>query len=157
MPQRNHFSYNIADHYALRTPLLSYAVYKKVLNKVALNPQEFTLLLTNNVYREALYLASPIVYGQLIKWELGNLTDSLKVARLHQTLLKYAIRISTRCTPFGLFAACAAGSFKEETKITLKNTKDFNRVTRFDTTFLKPACAGFSTRICFARASALLP
>lgn len=136
VPQKNYFSYNLADHYALRTPLLSYAVYKKVLNKVALNTQDFTLLLSNTVFREALYLASPIVYAQLIKWELGDLKDSLKIARLQQTLLKYAIRISTICTPFGLFAACAAGSFNKETSIILHNNKDFNRVTRFDTTFL---------------------
>jgi hypothetical protein len=136
VPEKNQFSYKVADHYALRTPLLSYSACKKFVNKVALNPQDYVDMVSDRLFREALYLASPVVYAQLVKWEQSILTDTLKIERLMQTLFKYAIRISTRCTPFGLFAACAAGSFKEETAILLENTKDFNRITRFDTTFL---------------------
>jgi hypothetical protein len=93
-------------------------------------------LLQNDVLREAIYLASPELEAQLQKWEEGILTDQKKIDRLQSSLLKYASRISTRCTPFGLFASCAAGTFDEETEMQFHKEESHTRSTRFDMSFL---------------------
>lgn len=92
-------------------------------------------LLQNNVLREAIYLASPELEAQLQKWGEGTLTDEKKIDRLRSSLLKYASRISSRCTPFGLFASCASGVLAEETKTVFKK-ESHTRSTRFDMSFL---------------------
>lgn len=59
--------------------------------------------------REAVLLASPVLGAQVEKLLSSSATDTpvKKRKRLHKALLKYAIRLSTRCTPFGLFAGVA--------------------------------------------------
>uniref|UniRef100_UPI0035CAFE36 lantibiotic dehydratase n=1 Tax=uncultured Mycobacterium sp. TaxID=171292 RepID=UPI0035CAFE36 len=59
--------------------------------------------------REALLLASPVLGAQVDKLlsSSGADTPIKKRKRLHKALLKYALRFSTRCTPFGMFAGVA--------------------------------------------------
>jgi len=59
--------------------------------------------------REAVLLASPVLAGQVDKLlsSSGAETSVKKRKRLHKGLLKYALRLSTRCTPFGMFAGVA--------------------------------------------------
>ena len=52
--------------------------------------------------RQTLYLASPSLYQVLISWLATPTTLPPPAAQL--ALLKYSIRMSTRATPFGLFA-----------------------------------------------------
>ncbi|WP_319447288.1 MULTISPECIES: lantibiotic dehydratase [unclassified Mycobacterium] len=58
---------------------------------------------------EAVLLASPVLAGQIEKLlsSSGAETPLKKRKRLHKGLLKYALRLSTRCTPFGMFAGVA--------------------------------------------------
>ncbi|WP_298954147.1 lantibiotic dehydratase family protein [uncultured Nonlabens sp.] len=136
MTQKHKNSYDILDHFALRTPLLSLDFYKRVLNKEALSNNDFQNVLENSLLREGIYLASPELYAQILKWEKGFIKDPKKIERLQYAVLKYATRITTRCTPFGLFATCSAGSFTDETAVQLHHQQDYKRYTRFDTTFL---------------------
>ncbi|MGV0836707.1 lantibiotic dehydratase [Mycolicibacterium thermoresistibile] len=60
--------------------------------------------------REAVLLASPVLATQVDKLLLSDAPDETplrKRKRLHKGLLKYALRMSTRCTPFGMFAGVA--------------------------------------------------
>jgi hypothetical protein len=59
--------------------------------------------------REAVLLASPVLAAQVDKLlsPSGAETPRKKRKRLHKGLLKYALRLSTRCTPFGMFAGVA--------------------------------------------------
>ncbi|ODQ88727.1 hypothetical protein BHQ18_17865 [Mycolicibacterium flavescens] len=59
--------------------------------------------------REAVLLASPVLAAQVRKLLSSTGTDTpvKKRRRLHKGLLKYALRLSTRCTPFGMFAGVA--------------------------------------------------
>lgn len=136
MTQKHIKTYSILDQFALRTPLFPLDFYKKVLHEKDVTSSDFQNLLKNPILKESIYLASPELYSQIIKWEKGYLKDAKKVERLHFAILKYFTRITTRCTPFGLFASCTSGSFTEATAITLKESSLYNRVTRFDTTFL---------------------
>ena len=128
--------YQLFNNYYLRTPLFSFNTYKKCINKDKLDANDFKDVLNSTIFREAIFLASPELHHQIIKWENGALTDKQKIEKLHFSILKYSMRISSRCTPFGLFASCNVGAFGLETTIQPHNNKECNRRTRFDTTFL---------------------
>ncbi|WP_163692890.1 MULTISPECIES: lantibiotic dehydratase [Mycolicibacterium] len=59
--------------------------------------------------REAVQLASPSLVAQIEKLLATPDADAplKRRKRLHRGLLKYALRMSTRCTPFGVFAGVA--------------------------------------------------
>jgi hypothetical protein len=128
--------YEAFTNFCLRTPLFPFSFYENITKKPHLSHDDFMALLQNDVLREAIYLASPELEAQLQKWEEGILTDQKKIDRLQSSLLKYASRISTRCTPFGLFASCASGTFADETKIQFNKEESHTRSTRFDMSFL---------------------
>ncbi len=134
MKEKN--SYQIFNNYCLRTPLFSFSNYLKLIGKSEILEEDFKQILINPVFREALFLASPELLTQVKKWEVGELKNAQKIERLQITILKYYTRISTRCTPFGLFASCGIGSFNRETNIKIEDVENYKRITRFDTTFL---------------------
>jgi hypothetical protein len=108
----------------------------ELTQETKISPSKFQDLLANVVLREAVYLASPELEHQLQKWLEGSLTDTKKIVRLQSSLLKYASRISSRCTPFGLFASCVTGQLEEDTQIEFSKVQSHTRATRFDMSFL---------------------
>lgn len=99
----------------------------------SLEDEPFEAKIQNQQVREAIYIASPVLYSELQKYVAGTITDVNEKQRIESSLYRYINRMSTRCTPFGLFAGCAIGSIDEETRIILK---DYNRCTRLDMYFL---------------------
>jgi thiopeptide-type bacteriocin biosynthesis protein len=55
--------------------------------------------------QHALFIASPVLHHQLIKALKGEPQD----AKFVTSILKYYIRLTTRCTPYGLFAGLHTG------------------------------------------------
>ena len=86
--------------------------------------------------KEAIYLASPNLYNEMLKWESGKMTDSKEVEKLQASLYKYFSRMSTRCTPFGLFAGCGTLQVGDKNQIELGNRNEFKRNTRLDMFYL---------------------
>lgn len=72
-------------------------------------PDAIARLWKSPALREAVMLASPVLAAELAKLRVTAGTDTplKKRKRLHKGLLKYALRMSTRCTPFGMFAGVA--------------------------------------------------
>ncbi|UTD15655.1 hypothetical protein HER15_09315 [Tenacibaculum mesophilum] len=136
MAQKKKIPYQIFDSYCLRTPLFSLSDYKSLIEREGVLETDVRNLLQNKIFREALFLASPELVVQIQKWENQEILDKKKKENLELTILKYYTRITTRCTPFGLFASCSQGSFSDETSIQLAAIEDYKRITRFDTTFL---------------------
>lgn len=136
MHQKHSHIYKIIDVYGLRTPLLSLDFGNIFSKKKVLTNSDFKRLIKHPILKEGIYLASPELYKQLLKWEKGFLKDPNKIERLQFSILKYATRITTRCTPFGLFASCSSGSFGENTRVSLEDQSNYKRCTRLDTTFL---------------------
>ncbi|GFD75509.1 hypothetical protein KUL113_49290 [Tenacibaculum sp. KUL113] len=136
MAQKKKIPYQIFDSYCLRTPLFSLSDYKSLIERKGVLETDFRNLLQNKIFREALFLASPELVVQIQKWENQEILDKKKKESLELTILKYFTRITTRCTPFGLFASCSQGSFSDKTSIQLAAIEDYKRITRFDTTFL---------------------
>ena len=85
----------------------------------------------DKLFKEALYLASPELYAELEKAILqGVISEPLRYS-----LLKYVLRISSRCTPFGLFAGCSVGKFGDKTLIEIAPVDSYERQTRLDMNF----------------------
>lgn len=125
--------YQILDDYCLRTPMFSLSFYKSIFKN---SIPDFKLILSNPVFREALFLASPELFSQVLKWEKEEIKDNEQINKLKISILKYCIRISTRCTPFGMFAFCSYGKFNEKSNIELNSINQIKRITKFDTIFL---------------------
>ncbi|WP_242401391.1 lantibiotic dehydratase [Brevibacillus laterosporus] len=104
----------------LRLPLYPIECF----NKLNLTNDFFAIIrkyAQDEMVREAILVSSPSLYEAL-----PNLNGELTTRKTKQTLssfLRYALRMSTRATPFGLFAGIALGSMEEQTNISIKNTQ----------------------------------
>ena len=84
------------------------------------------------IVQEALYAGSPDLHEKMLLW-LENKSDSPeKKEKLELSLVKYMIRMCTRCTPYGLFASCTVGNFSETTEIVLADKNSLQRHGRLD-------------------------
>lgn len=93
------------------------------------------ILREDKKFIEALYLASPTLYQECIKWLEGTYIDAKRNEKLLYTLVKYYCRMSSRCTPFGLFAGCSVtnwGPVNYESKL----DATYQRHTRLDMQYL---------------------
>lgn len=120
--------YYFFDKFILRTPYLSFNIISD------LDTNKIIELCKSSDISEAIYLASPELHKEMIKF-LDN-SDKSSNERLVFTLLKYLIRMGTRCTPFGLFAGCSIGAISNITDIKLNNSNQYKRVSRLDMNYL---------------------
>ncbi len=116
------------NSYLIRTPLLSNSEVSNLTYK------ELIELCKKDHVSEAIYIASPELHNEMQKMINGfSVKDKDK---LTHTLLKYLLRMSNRCTPFGLFSGCAIGEFSNENNIEIDSIEKHKRLTRLDMNFL---------------------
>ncbi|NYI50019.1 lantibiotic dehydratase [Macellibacteroides fermentans] len=96
--------YRPFDTFVFRTPL--FPINK--LNDILSNETLFGDLIKDLIFHEAIFLASPVLYKETLKYLNNNLNDK-DAKRLLNSLTKYIERMFVRCTPFGIFAACGVG------------------------------------------------
>lgn len=82
--------------------------------------------------QEALFIASPDLYAALPEW--ASDPDGRKGRRAEQALARYFARMTTRPTPFGLFAMYAVGAIGPETRLRLADRCE--RAIRVDMEYL---------------------
>ncbi|WP_281234881.1 lantibiotic dehydratase family protein [Flavobacterium gelatinilyticum] len=124
----------------IRTPAYPIDFYKNLTNDLSTEPDKLKELLKNPQLNEALYLASSELFSEIQKWQTEKNFSIDKSEKISFAVLKYLIRMSTRCTPFGLFASCGYGRLSNHTKINIEdytaNLSDkkypFYRKTRLD-------------------------
>ena len=93
----------------LRSPLFPYEVllnaYSKKPNDNSFQTELIAFFEKNELAKKALYVGSPSLYREFTAFiEVSGKVDRKKERKLTDSLLKYLIRMTTRCTPFGLFA-----------------------------------------------------
>lgn len=104
-------AYSFHPALLLRTPALPLAG--------PLNPDQVGEWLANPQFMEALYLASPALHDECRKWQQGEVPEAKKADKLLATLARYHGRMSSRCTPFGLFAGCSVVAWGAENRVCL--------------------------------------
>lgn len=141
MPQ---FPYNFFGSFVIRTPLFSYTEFQNIFSDEKTGEKKFQEIWENETFKEAIYLASPYLYEEINQWLLGANLSSKQYQKLKNTFLKYYTRMSTRCTPFGLFSGVGLGKFihetsnqlSQETKNEQRKTDNYLRDTKLDMHFL---------------------
>jgi hypothetical protein len=127
--------YEIFSNFILRTPIYSITRYKSFTSGKCVSDKQIKELYNDPIFVEAIYLASPSLYQEFKKWVNNDIAPE-KVEKLKLSILKYFSRMSSRCTPYGLFAGCSVGSFSNESNIILKKADKHERHTRLDMNFL---------------------
>lgn len=105
----------------------------EVMNKALSEEEYFKNIVNSDAFKEAIFFASPVLYEELTKYIKDGLKDKDKKS-LKNSLVRYLSRMSTRCTPFALFASCAVGTINDETEIKLSD--NFDTFVRFDMLYL---------------------
>ena len=116
------FPFDFSDKVIVRTPSMPFIP--------ALDRKEVQQLCAKPFVQEALYLASPSFYDQVQKYQEGAPLSAKDETKLHTKLYKYLVRMSTRSTPFGLFAGCSVARWGHHTNFVLDN--HLKRKTRLD-------------------------
>jgi lantibiotic biosynthesis protein len=118
----------------LRTPLLNFEFIEEYFQKKNLSYEFFDDLKKNNIVKQALFLASPSFSEELYNnYEKSSLEYKKS---MNITLIKYLLRMTTRCTPFGLFAGFTLCSFGDKSDIRLESINNYKIHTRFDMNYL---------------------
>ena len=92
------------------------------------------LLFEDKVFKEGIYLASPELYTYWKRMVHGTYPED-KVEDLMYSILKYYIRASTNCVPFGLFASYSIQDINSNTEQKVSSAS-FERFTNIDSTFV---------------------
>jgi lantibiotic biosynthesis protein len=130
------YLYDIDQTFVVRTPLLPFNFFMQLLNDEKGFKENLNTLILRCEISEALFLASPELYEQLYKWLNGSEVDEDKKDRFFQSLYKYLSRMSSRSTPFGLFAGCGIGKVGVDTEVRLCHYMEHKRHTRLDMSYL---------------------
>lgn len=136
------FPYQFFDEYVVRSPLFSLKDFIEKTDRDEIPDEVLREICTDPVFQEAVYLASPYLHGEILKWlnSEGKLS-SRQHEKLKNTILKYYSRMSTRCTPFGLFSGVGLGIFTTDISTSISNspqpiTNNQIRDTKLDMHFL---------------------
>ncbi|GAA4383640.1 lantibiotic dehydratase [Hymenobacter koreensis] len=119
----------------VRVPLYSLDYYQHFF---ADDQAALATLVRDETFLSGLYLASPQLYYAVRSLKPGELLEDNKKARkLRLTLAKYVNRLSTRCTPFGLFAGCAVVDVQAgDSALELAAPEQYQQHTRLDSQYL---------------------
>jgi hypothetical protein len=103
----------MSGRFILRTPLLKLEQLPII--------EEIISVFSNAILREALYIASPDLYNELLKIEKNEIKNKTEISKIKKSLFKYYTRLCTRATPFGMFAGICVGQFENSTLIKFKD------------------------------------
>jgi thiopeptide-type bacteriocin biosynthesis protein len=106
------------DFFVLRRPVFSvdslHSRYQLLRDNPAALPDILRDWFSSPLQQQALETASPQLFARVQRWLAGeSLSDEAKIIN---TLHKYLIRMTSRSTPYGLFAGCTIGSIGSTTQ-----------------------------------------
>lgn len=130
---KNYQPFNI---FVLRTPLLPLNFLKEFLSTNVINETALKEICKQKEVQEAIFLASPNLYTKISKWLNGELKDKKETERLQYSTYKYFSRMSSRSTPFGLFAGITVGQIGDNNNFNIPLLKEYRRYTRLDMNYL---------------------
>ena len=128
--------YRPFDTFVLRTPFFPYSFFDRLRTGSAIEQEFFWRTCLRPEVQEAIRIASPDLYADLDRRLGRDEADPKKIERLRQSMLRYLLRMSTRSTPFGLFAGFSTGHIGQSTEIELVPAEKYGRHTRLDMNYL---------------------
>ncbi|MDR0364072.1 MAG: lantibiotic dehydratase family protein [Bacteroidales bacterium] len=129
-------SYIPFSSFTFRTPFYSFQEFQENIKRLEQNEDYWNEFLQNLCLQEAIFLGSPILYEEIQKYLSGKLSVEKEIEKMKMAVLRYYTRMSTRCTPFGLFAGFSMGQFDEISEIELSDSSQYSRYTRLDMNYL---------------------
>lgn len=123
--------YRNFNKYVLRAPLFSLNYFLNLTSDNDVSDADLFKEFNNPVIREAIFLASPVLYTQIEKWCSNKIKSEKEELKIKISFLKYLSRISSRPTPFGIFAGTCIGNISNSNSIIL-DSKNNSRKTRLD-------------------------
>jgi len=109
--------------FVFRTPCVSFPHFAKTLARLEADESHWQDFLQDPSLQEAIFLGSPVLYDEIQKFLNGALVVPKEVNKLKMSVLRYYTRMSTRCTPFGLFAGFSLGQLGEASEMELVEAK----------------------------------
>lgn len=101
--------------FLLRAPFWSIEKWAQILNESNWVEAIFQLYDSDEAFQEAVAVASPNLDREINKGE------KKRTEKIAYSLLKYAIRMSSRTTPFGLFSFISLGKWGEVTEVEINS------------------------------------
>ncbi len=133
--EKNYNPYSAFSNFVLRTPIFPLSFYRELTKNPLITKKKLFKLFHNNEIKESIFIASPVLYLELDKC-FKNVLNPEREKKAMFSFLKYLVRMSSRCTPFGLFSGCSLGIFSEETNINIREIDNYKRFTRPDMNYL---------------------
>ncbi|NLR78318.1 lantibiotic dehydratase [Chitinophaga eiseniae] len=133
------------NFYVVRTPLLPVNTIQQLSHIT--NATLSTVIkdiFQDACLQEAIYIASPELYQEWQKWQHGTGVSEKDQYKLALTLYRYLLRMSTRCTPYGLFAGCATGETADHTSIQLQEKTAHKKHCRLDMNYVAELAAAIT-------------
>lgn len=131
----NKIPYKEFEHFVLRTPLMPFQFFQSLFGENDTTDDVLINVFSSPLIQEAIFLASPALFFEIEKWRDRRLDDKSS-QKVKISFGKYLSRMSSRCTPFGIFAGCSVGNISDETKIVLKKPIEHKKYTRLDMNYL---------------------
>lgn len=117
---------SLHNRFIVRTPMRPVSDAQSLLAGNAVDDTQLLTAFDDPFVQEAIYVASPSLFDAIERWQRGELTGDQRAAA-RRGLLKYLLRMSTRATPFGLFASCSSGRFDDALRGTLVPEQQLRR------------------------------
>jgi len=121
----------------IRTPLFPIETYKKLFCDLETDEAVIDKVMyasEDDMVNEAIAVSSMQLTDALNRLKKDN--DNKKNQKVLESLCKYLIRMSTRTTPYGLFAGVSYGHFADETNLFLEDRNSFLKKARVDMEWL---------------------
>lgn len=145
--EQNKLPYTNFENYVLRTPLLPVNTFMELTADTSVPDEKLKVQFEDPIIKEAVFLASPVLYREIIKWSEGKIKDPKEARKIKLSFLKYLTRMASRSTPFGLFAGCGLGTFTEENAIQNTDPTRNKRHTRLDMNFVGALNQSFTSDV----------
>ncbi|MCP1728219.1 thiopeptide-type bacteriocin biosynthesis protein [Natronospira proteinivora] len=130
------------EFFVIRTPRLPVSE----LSRLPKDPREQQIFIEEWLKEpgvaEAIYIASPSLMARLDQWRAKP--TGKQGRKITESLVKYFIRMTTRSTPFGLFAGIQLGNVSDQTRLTIDPGRVGRRHTRLDMYYLAGVRDGLS-------------
>ncbi|EGK09730.1 lantibiotic biosynthesis protein [Desmospora sp. 8437] len=130
--------------FMLRTPIRPINDFLN-LNTGQLFKSHLSSWLDSDVVKEAILVASPRLFEALPR--LGDQKNKRKSDQVASSLLRYYSRMSTRPTPFGLFAGITAGRLSDQSVVSVEKESKHKKRTRPDMEWLLRVVHGLEERM----------